>query len=272
MLQEAYDLLEQQYAKCRQNVADNPFLISYAEEKYRHSMQVMGAGNYIVKRVKWMQNRSAEFIELVKTAIFLHDIFRFQEIELLSQGIQNFDHGVEGAEFLRTLPLFNDIRIWLPIRHHGHVIEKLYEDATYQNITDKNMQDEVRQIAFLIRDADKIANLHMLATERRQWPLFFGKESYEPATDGIISDTVRQTAYSGTTIPRGAWCTIADRIMSFLSWYMDINYQSSLEFCDKLQVTAKMLQILDTHCTDSEFKREYLAYFQNFLATHPYLQ
>ena len=274
MLKEAYNLLQQQYDKCMQNVADDDFLVGYANEKYRHSMQVMGAGNYLIRRVDWLKNKPDNFIELVKTAIFLHDVFRFREIELYKDGCRDFDHGFEGGEFLRTLPMFSDIRIWLPIRHHGHLIEALYEDADYQNIADKNLQDEVRQICFLIRDADKIANLHMVANERNQWKLFFGSEieKYSPKVDGKISEAVWQTAFAGATVPRGAWATVADRIVSFLSWYMDINYQCAIEFCDKLDVTKKILQIFDEHCIDEKFRREYTAYFDKFLQTYKYLK
>lgn len=274
MLKEAYDLLQQQYERCMQNVGDTPFLVGYANEKYRHSMQVMGAGNYLIKRVDWLKNKPAEFIELVKTSIFLHDIFRFREIELYKKGCRDFDHGFEGGEFLRTVPLFNDIRIWLSIRHHGHLIGELYADADYQNITDKNLQDEVRQICFLIRDADKIANLHMVANEPKVWELFFGEKitKYNPKIDGKISEAVWQTAFDGTTVPRGAWATIADRVVSFLSWYMDINYQVAIEFCDKLNVNVKLLQIFDMYCSDEKFKRKYMEYFNNFLATHEYLK
>ena len=272
MLKEAYGLLQQQYEKCLKNVAKNAPLVGYANEKYRHSMQVMGAGNYLVKRVNWLKNKPTAFIELVKTAILLHDVFRFREIELLGKGIQNFDHGFEGGEFLRTQPMFNDIRIWLPIRHHGHLIEELYADAEYQNITDKNLQDEVRQICFLIRDADKIANLHMIVNEPNVWYLFFGKDNYEPNTDGKISAAVWKTAFNGTTVPRDSWTTVADRVVSFLSWYMDINYQYAIEFCAKLNVTPQLLQFFQDHCSDEKFKQEYLTYFDRFLATHKYLK
>ncbi len=272
MLKEAYDLLEIEYKKCLSSVHNNKDLKAYAEEKHRHSMQVMGAGNYLIKRIEWLSNKSADFIELVKTAVFLHDICRFREITLLFQGSKNFDHGVQGGEFLRTIPLFNDIRIWLPIRHHGHLIESLYEDADYQNIADKILQEEVKQICFIIRDADKIANLHMFASESAQWPLFLGKNTYEPQVDGRISDIIKQNAFKDITVPRLADASVADRIVSLLSWYTDINYQSAIDFCHVLGVTEKMLQIFAEHCIDDDFKAQYSAYITNFIATHQYLK
>lgn len=273
MLKEAYDLLEKQYQKCLNIVQSDAFFTAYADEKKRHSMQVAGAGNYLIRHVAWLQNKPADFIELVKTAVLLHDISRFDEIAAYYKSKTKLDHGVIGAELLQQTPPFDDIRIWLPIKHHGHKIEELYADPQYQNITDKNLQNEIKQICFVIRDADKIANLNMVVHEKNIWFLFLGKSEadFNPATDGTVSPEVRHEAFLPVTIDRNYLKTFCDRCLSLLSWYTDINYQSAIDYCRKLNVTAQMLQIFADHCSDSPFRHDYLAHFAKFMTEKHFL-
>ena len=273
MLQEAYDLLEKEYQKCFAYVQKDRRFTAFAQEKKRHSFQVAGAGNYLLRHIQWMQGRSVEFVELVKTAIFLHDICRFAEICKLFDGVRGFDHGVEGAKFLQTIPMFNDVRIWLPIKHHGHLIEALYEDEAYQNIADKELQAQVQKICFIIRDADKIANLNMVTHEDNIWFLFFGKEKadYKPATDGVVSEIIQKDAFADITVRRDPNATVADRAISFLSWFTDVNYQAAIDYCKALDVVPRLVQIFEDCCSDEAFKRRYLAHFEDYLAKRQYL-
>ncbi|MBQ9035609.1 MAG: HD domain-containing protein [Alphaproteobacteria bacterium] len=270
MLKQAYELLEAEFAKCMEQIKDDAFLKIYAKEKHRHSLQVAGAGNYLLRHVRYYQNKSAEFIEMVKTAILLHDIARFYEIALLKQN-KHIDHGVIGAQMLQNMPLFNDIRIWLPIRHHGHLIEELYADTEYQKISDMQLQKEVEHICFIIRDADKIANLHMLVNEPDIRLLFLGKEKIDLDIDGKISEMVKSAAFANGTIPRHLITTVADRALSLLSWYKDINYQGAIDFCDVLHITAKMMQFMADYCRDEGFVQQYKTHLENYLQTHKFI-
>lgn len=270
LLKQAYDLLESEFAKCMEQIKDDAFLDIYAKEKYRHSLQVAGAGNYLLRHVRYFQNKPAEFIELVKTAILLHDIARFYEIALLKQN-KHIDHGVIGAQMLQNMPLFNDIRIWLPIRHHGHLIEELYADTEYQKISDKHLQKEVEQICFIVRDADKIANLHMLVNEADIRPLFLEKEKIDLEIDGKISETVKSAAFANGTIPRHLITTVADRVLSLLSWYKDINYQSAINFCDVLHITEGMILFMAQRCIDDDFVKQYTMHLKSYLQAHNFI-
>ncbi|MBR3501957.1 MAG: HD domain-containing protein, partial [Alphaproteobacteria bacterium] len=123
MIEDAILCLKNQYNENRPYVEGNDFFTYYFNEKQRHSMQVFGAGNMLVRHIDWLKNKPAEYIEMVRTAVLLHDVYRFKEIALKATENKNIDHGIEGAEFLRNIPQFSDIRIWLPIYHHGHLIE-----------------------------------------------------------------------------------------------------------------------------------------------------
>ncbi len=272
MLEDAYQLLKEKSEECLQKVAHDNFFVGYTKEKIRHSYQVMGAGNYIVSRVEWLKNKDLAYIDMVKSAVLLHDICRFAEIEEKCLHNRQIDHGVAGGEFLRTLPEFSDIRIWLPIKHHGHMIEALYADEEYKNIADDKLKQEVASICFIIRDADKIANLRMLAYEPKMRYLFFGKKDVVPEIDGHVSMQTRQEYAKDTTLPRWAENSAADRMVGYLSWYYDINYQYAIDFCHKLKVTPCLLELFKQICVDEDFKAELLEHFQNFLKNHQYLR
>lgn len=272
MLEDAYQLLKEKSEECLQKVAHDEFFVGYTKEKIRHSYQVMGAGNYIIPRVEWLKSKDSAYVDMVKSAVLLHDICRFAEIEKKCLHNRQIDHGVAGGEFLRTMPEFSDIRIWLPIKHHGHWIEKLYEDEEYQNIADEELKQEVARICFIIRDADKIANLRMLAYEPDMRYLFYGKKDVVPEIDGHISDFVWSQVDKYTTLPRGVETTPADRIAGYLSWYYDINYQYAIDFCDKLQVTDRLVDLFKWLCVDEKFKAHFLDRFTGFLQNHQYLR
>lgn len=261
MLEQAYELLQRQYEQCRKIVKNDKYYSFYADEKWRHSLQVAGAGNFLLKRIEWLKNKDEDYVEMVKTAILLHDVCRFTEIVHKFRRDFSYDHGIGGAELLRNMPLFADMRIWLPIKHHGHIIEKLYEDSEYQNITDKALQEEIKNICFVIRDADKIANLHMLINEPKMHPLFWEKERVELPTDGVVSEIVKQNAFKYTTTPRFKGATVADRVIGMLSWYFDMNYVSAIDFCRKLGITDGLLKMLEDYCVDEDFKQKYRKYF-----------
>lgn len=271
MLKNAYELLRAEYEQCLQIVGDDKFFHSYADEKWRHSLQVAGAGNYIIRRVQWLKDRDSAYLDMVKSAVLLHDVCRFAEITGKYRKNPPLDHGIAGGEFLRKTELFSDIRIWLPVKHHGHLIEELYRDEKYLNIRNESLRNEVKFICFIIRDADKIANLHMFVSEPEQQLLFLGKQSGEPLTDGRISAVVKENVFSQTTLPRWDNSTPADKMAGYLSWYFDINYRYSVDFCLRLNVIARMENFFVRLCADEEFKTAYLQNLNGFLKTHEFL-
>ena len=272
MIQYAKRLLKLQYEQCADIVQNDEFYRGYALEKWRHSWQVFGAGNYLMKRIEWLQQKPPAYINMVKTAVLLHDCCRFTEIVQRYSKQKPCDHSVAGAEFLRNTPMFQDIRIWLPIKHHGHVIEELYEDTEYQNIENAELKKEVEQICFLVRDADKIANLHLIKNEPNILPLFLGKSDFVAETDGIVSAKIKARPFAETTLPRSYDSTVAERIAGYLSWFMDINYKASIEYCERLEIIETIFTMLDQYCIDVEFKQSFAAFVRNFLQRHEFLR
>ena len=269
MLKSATELLYLQYNQCLEVVGNDKFYAYYAEEKIRHSLQVAGAGNYLVRHIEWLKDKPEKYIEMIRTAVLLHDVCRFTEISRLYRGEKKYDHGVAAYEFLGRTPLFDDIRIRLPIKHHGHFIEQLYTDAEYQNLP-AELREEVQKICFIVRDADKIANFNMVTHEPYFLPLFIDINRELKPEDMAISEHVWQTAFVENTVPYPFY-TVADRATSFLSWYLDINYRAALDYCDKLGITDLMFAMYDKYCGDATFKQKYVPFVKNHLSTHRFL-
>ena len=129
------------------------------EEKIRHTYQVLGGANLILKNEPIFQNLSSSEIDLLKACVFLHDLGRFQE-----GVVGGIDHGIYGAKLLENIEEFSQPKVRLSVKHHGHLIEDLYEDEEYMNLS-LDEQAEVRKFIFLVRDADKIANFNLVANE-----------------------------------------------------------------------------------------------------------
>lgn len=272
MIDKAWQLLELQFNECCEIVKNDEFYLRYAIEKLRHSKQVAGAGNYIINKIEWLKKKPQEYIEMVRTAVLLHDVCRFTEIAYRYLGKREYDHGVGGAELLQNTPMFNNILIWLPIKHHGHRIEDLYNDEVYKNISDKNLQKEVELICFIIRDADKIANLNMITNEENVLPLFLGKGCGNAVKDGAISQIVKNNAFKHDTAPRFYEATQGDRITGYVSWFFDINYVYSINYCNKLNVVHKLFRLFNKYCNDGEFKCKYIDFVKDYLQNHDFLR
>lgn len=248
LYQKAKELLYEEYHKNFEIVKESPYHRRYVDEKIRHSLQVSGAGNGILKHESYFQNRSEEFIDIVKTAILLHDIFRFNEVRILFETGNRIDHGAMGAEFLKQFPEFNNVLITLPIKHHGHMIEALYEDEEYQSITDDKLKQDVLHIAFAVRDADKIANWQIVTHEfdfvKKVWLPFPEDNSEE---QGMLPPESWAYFSKQEVVPHGVvkTQTNAGEILSMLCWLFDMNYSYSVYYCNRLNLFAGFFRLLE---------------------------
>lgn len=150
MKKEQADLtfLHKHYKNCRNYVAASRELCFYADEKFRHSMQVVGAGNYLLKHEKTFQNWSQTNKYLAWQGCLFHDIGRFTEIyqrydnhDLHGANLRKYDHGEFSYEILKiprntTTPffffLFAIMDIWMKI-----FLEK---KDTFQRLRQKKKQ------------------------------------------------------------------------------------------------------------------------------------
>lgn len=267
MLKKAKNLLWEEYHKNYPVVKDSPYYAEYADEKIRHSLQVLGAGNYIIRHEPWFDNRPQEFVDTVKTAVLLHDIARFDEIrELFLGNRQPGDHSLMGCEKLRRIPEYDNILITLPIKHHGHLIEDFYADPEYRNIVDPQLKEQVEKVIFAIRDADKIANFNLIMNDDKMLiPLFVPtpeqvEDKRQRISPGLLENFWHHRPLLVTEIK-----TQADYMLSYIGWLYDINYRASMFFCRKLNLVEKMFDTLQRFHNDLQLNKKMRAEINDYI-------
>lgn len=267
MLENARRLLDREYRKCAAAVKGSAFYTAYAEEKLHHSLQVSGAGNYILKHEACFARRTPAFLETAKTAVLLHDIARFDEITARCLRGEKTDHGLAGYEKLSAMPEYDSVLIALPIKHHGHVKEDFYNDEKYKGIRDKALSRDCDAVFRLIRDADKIANFNIVCAETQKYlPLFIPSAEDVPSADECLSDAVIGDFLRLKTVDYSLRRTCADHCLTFISWFFDLNYRSSVDFCRRLNLLRKMFGLLGRYHPDRALDKRLESTVEKFLA------
>ncbi len=269
LYQKAQNLLQTEYSYNFDVVKNSYYHKSFVNEKIRHSLQVAGAGNGILRNEPYFQNMSSEFNEIAKTAILLHDIFRFNEIRIRYQENRRVDHGIEGAKFLSKLADFNSPLIVLPVKHHGHMIELFYEDEEYLSIKDEELKNQIKHIIFAVRDADKIANWQILTREYENMRLVWLPHPEDRSKkQGIISDNIWKSFTNYEVVPNTYIQTNADCLISVLAWLFDINYKYSIKYCLRLKHLEGFEKIMKDLHIETQKINVILDIVKNYIKEH----
>lgn len=253
MLKQANDLLIKTHAECLKHVEGNPYYENYANEKLHHSLQVFGLGKYIFKHE--FSDKNEVFMDIALTAVLLHDIGRFKEIELWYDGAKGWlDHGRIGYEILKDMTEYQDFRILLTVKHHGHMIEEFYSDIDYQRIGDEKLKKEIEEIIFLVRDADKMANLFLFVNapsveESMLYKLDIVNMPKEQKT-APISENIFDDFMSGKVLLNDDIYSASDNILRYIAWLYDINFKSSMEFYIGHKLIDKYISYLRYYSQD----------------------
>lgn len=267
MLETARRLLDAEYQKCLSAVKKSAYYASYAEEKMHHSLQVLGAGKYIIRHEDYFCRRGSLFAETAQTAVLLHDVARFDEITARYLRGEKTDHGIAGYEKLSEMPEYDRFLIALPIKHHGHVREDFYNDETYKSITDKALAADCDAVFRLIRDADKIANFNIVCSETEKYlPLFIPSADEVSSKNELLTPRVVEDFLRLKTVDYSLRKTRADHCLTFISWFFDLNYRTSVVFCRRLGLLHKMFVLLGRYHHDRELDNRLEQAVEKFLA------
>ena len=262
-LADAKEILENEYHK-RYAQYTKDFQKEFMDEKIKHSYQVLGAGNFILNHEPCFAKCSHEEKEYLQAMVLLHDVARFYEILEIGEG-RAVDHGVCGAEMLSKISEFSAIDVRLPIKHHGHLIGALYEDEEYQSLSPE-MQDKVRRNAFLVRDADKLANFYLLASHFEDARnVFFQAKAFEhPYNKNASSGMLDKYNAHCTSIARNFVTNFADKALFFAAWIYDLNYASSFEFMRRLRIVPRMFEIFSQYWNPEDYPK-YLQTMEDYI-------
>lgn len=260
--------LRKYYEDCRKYVAGSQELCFYADEKFRHSMQVVGAGNYLLKHEKTFQNWTEQEKYLAWLGCLFHDVGRFREIckryenkDLHGANLRKYDHGEFSYEILQTSSQYLNPLLLFPIRHHGHLDADFFGEAGYLAASQKD-KETMKNIFFLIKDADKIANFYLF----RRHPEYYGslicgtEKMRSAASPKVVESLSRQELCRNADI-----ATPLDQMLRILSWVFDIKFKQSFVFLKKLGCIEDMLLRIQENNIDNKTQEKIEKVIKNFI-------
>ena len=250
---------------CLQKVRGKTFFEGFAKEKIKHSMQVVGTGNLILKQEKSFQNRGEEFWRLGKLVCLFHDIGRFKEIYMLSQNSsQHYNHGHFSYDMLKDLG-YTDLRLLLPVKRHGELADALENDAEFQQMPKGKEKEETRELYGLVKDADKIANLYLIKYDERIFKDLFFEYLSEEDKYAPISDKVMQAVQNHDLVRKGDDKSFSDRLIQILCFVFEIYYQPSYDFIIRHKLLDNLFGYLLEYCPDKEQAQFVCDYINDYL-------
>lgn len=242
------------YIEAIKQVPEDSFSRKTIEHKYIHSVEVLRCGQTIMQQTPELADCTEEFKDLAQKALLFHDVGRFREAVCHYQAQQQkvdfseyfagYDHGELGSKILVENPLYNDLRILFAVKWHGKRMEEIVGSKDWLAVQKLPDFTEIKQILFLVRDADKLANLHHLKTENRLTKDLFYRQLSDEAVHAPISDIVLQKFFKHQSISFSDVHSFADRIMMVVAWIYDLNYQITKKIFKENQYGEYLLQEL----------------------------
>lgn len=215
------------------------------EYKYYHSYRVQKYSEIIADSL----NLKGDKKELATTIGLLHDIGRFYQLdEYKTYDDKKFDHADYGAKLLfedNLIEEFNLNKDWYEI------IRKAVKNHNKYEI-EEGLNEEELFYAKLIRDADKIDILNAFSSLRA----LEVKESNDN-----ISDLVKEDFYSHKTVNIRNIKNSNDKIISYLAFIFDINFEASFKIIKEEDFINKLYEILK----NKEIFKEYFDYADKYL-------
>lgn len=234
-----YAKFKQFYRDTIQQISEDSFYRRAVNHKFVHSIEVLHTGEKILRNTPELQNMSDEFCDYARKALLFHDVGRFREnllryqADLCEQKISAvsdvFDHCVLGYEVLKQVQEYNDLRILFAVRYHGKMMEDVKKSEMWQMVEKSSQKEDILNILYLVRDADKLANLLHIKNDGHLKKDLFYKQLSQPNRNGSLSDEVKAQFYDKKTILFSTVQTYADRVLMVLSWVFDFNYRYAVK-------------------------------------------
>ncbi len=231
------------------------FYQSFLSHKVVHSADVLRQGVRILEKTPKLNQKSKEFRLVAERALLFHDVGRFEEGLLRYQAENNqeevaasslkFNHCDLGYNTLLADSLYNDPRILASVKFHGLMIEDVYKTPEWQQYMELPEKEEIKEILYLTRDADKLSNLWAIKRIHRIYHDIFYKQLPIELRTAPLSKQVVEQFMDGKTILFPTVKSFADRLLMNISWIYDINYFATLQICKTLGVFDYLLEELD---------------------------
>lgn len=226
---------KQYYLKAESLIPADSFFRQSINHKYKHSIEVLNWGKKILQNTPEFTDVSAQFTKVAEQALLFHDVGRFEEAvkryevakygNLTADILAKFDHGLIGYDLLKNNPQYNDLRILFAVRYHGKMMEDVKASAMWQEVQNSPQKDDILQIFYLVRDADKMANFQAAKNYNHLQEDIFYKQLNDDAKTAPLTPVVKGQFMEKKIILSSTVKTFSDRLLQVLSWIYDFNYQ-----------------------------------------------
>lgn len=259
--------LKQVFLEAKRNVPQNDFYYGSMLHKFKHSVEVFYIGKKIMETTPELEEVGEEFRDYACKALLFHDVGRFEEAVknyekekknvFLKAASNTFDHGRIGYELLKNNSVYGDLRVLCAVLNHGKMMDDILCSGMWQNevVTSPHF-DEIKKNLYLVRDADKLANLRVIVQEDHLKKDLFYKQLTKDAMRAPVSDVVMQQFFEQKVILFPTVYSFADRILQVLSWIYDLNYVKSIEIFNKEKYGDYLLsQLVEYHSNTDDMKK-----------------
>lgn len=193
--------------------------------KYEHSLRVMDLSEYISRN----ENFTEDEINLAKLIGLLHDYGRFEQLNKYNtyNDFKSIDHGDLGCFILFDE---NEIK-----KYTNDNLETIYNSIKYHNKYElPSLDDKTIKFCKLVRDADKIDILY----------IFINKIIALEEQDEEISEVVKNDFFNKKTIKLLDCKNKNDKIIVYLAFIFDINYDSSIKYIKENKMHEKLYEVI----------------------------
>lgn len=256
-MHENFLILKKYYQKAAQKIPENSFYQQIINHKFKHSVEVLHIGQKILQQTPELKNKSETFINIAEKSLLFHDIGRFKEAELQYKASlssptvhSTYDHGLLGYKQLKQQN--NDIRLLFPIKWHCKTLEEIITSKEWQHLSFSPLFAETKQILFLVRDADKLANLHHIKKENHLLKDAFYQHFTNETLNAPLSPLVLEQFYSKQFVSLSDIYSFADRILMVISWIFDLNYKKTKQIFTKEKYADYLLDLLQCYHKNSD--------------------
>jgi len=262
------EFLKTEFKNATAEIGDDKFCSDLLQRKYTHSVRVLQNGMQIVDHDLPQLSNQPKLLLQSKRALLFHDIGRFRETveaykkqSMKDWGGRVFDHGVIGAEILARSTEYNDIKIVLAVRHHGHLIEEFYADPEYLALSESDKISAAMMIK-LVRDSDKL-DLYYIQEHFNniENDVFFHNLSEKRKLAPLSTEVITQF-FSGQPINHAFIHSFSDRILGCISWQFDFNYELTKQLYIKEGYQQMLFDLLAKHCPDNKAVDEIIKFSQ----------
>lgn len=208
--------------------------------KYNHSFRVMDLAYRIARSL----DMSGSILDFIRVCGLVHDIGRFEQWKQYHTFVdsKSVDHASFSVDILKKENFFKGII------NDGELKSIAYRAVKYHNKfkVPNNFNKETKQICNIIRDADKIDLINILAREERV--VNIGEDAF--------SELIMNTLLNKKQILLTDRTTKADFLASSFAFIFDINYKETFKILKERDYYNKIVDIYKNKTTNEELKEQ----------------